>query len=64
MAYTKTPASGLQNIKITPFGNYAVFVKSVYLGTFKDRNIAITRRDEYIEKNNLPKAIDSRKEQI
>jgi len=53
MAYTKTPESGLQNIKITPFGNYAVFVKSVYLGTFKDRNIAIKRRDEYRAKHGM-----------
>ena len=59
MAYTKTPASGLQNIKITPFGNYAVFVASVYLGTFKDRDIAIKRRDEYRAKHNLQKAKDS-----
>ena len=59
MAYTKTPASGLQNIKITPFGNYAVFVASVYLGTFKDRDIAIKRRDEYRAKLNLQKAKDT-----
>jgi len=59
MTFTKNPASGLLNIKITPFGNYAVFVASVYLGTFKDRDIAIKRRDEYRAKNNLPKAKDS-----
>ena len=59
MTYTKTPESGLQNIKITPFGNYAVFVKSVYLGTFKDRNIAIERRDEYRAKHGMSEAIDN-----
>ena len=58
MTFTKTPASGLQNIKITPFGNYAVFVTSVYLGTFKDRDLAIKRRDEYREKHGLTKAND------
>ena len=59
MAYTKTPASGLLNIKITPFGNYAVFVASVYLGTFKDRDKAAKRRDEYRAKLNLQKAKDT-----
>lgn len=59
MAYTKTPSSGLQNIKITPHGCYAVFVVSDYIGTFKDRDIAIKRRDEYRAKHNLQKAKDS-----
>ena len=58
MAHTKTPASGLQNIKITPEGSYCVFVISDYLGTFKDRDLAIKRRDEYRAKHNLPKAKD------
>lgn len=53
MTYTKTPASGLNNIKITPEGSYAVFVSSDYLGTFKDRLKAIKVRDEYRAKNNM-----------
>jgi len=59
MTFTKNPASGLLNIKITPFGNYAVFVASVYLGTFKDRDIAIKRRDEYRAKHGMSEAIDN-----
>ncbi len=59
MAYTKTPASGMQNIKITPEGSCAVQVGYAYLGTFKARDLAITRRDEYRAKHNLPKAKDS-----
>lgn len=53
MTYTKTPASGLKNIKITPEGSYAVFVSSDYLGTFKDKDKAIKVRDEYRAKNNM-----------
>ena len=59
MAYTKTPASGLQNIKITPEGSYCVFVISDYLGTFKDRDLAIKVRDEYRVKHGMKEAIDN-----
>lgn len=58
MSYTKTPASGMQNIKITPEGSYAVFVTSDYLGTFKDREVAKKRRDEYRAKHGMQKARD------
>lgn len=56
MTYTKTPASGLMNIKITPEGSYAVFVSSHYLGTFKSREKAISVRDEYRAKHNMKPA--------
>ncbi len=59
MAYTKTPASGLQNIKITPEGSYAVLVRFDYLGAFRDRNLALKVRDEYRAKHNMQKAKDS-----
>ena len=59
MAYTKTPASGLQNIKITPEGSHAVQVKNAYLGTFKDRDQAINVRDEYRAKHGMKEAIDN-----
>ena len=59
MSYTKTPSSGLLNIKITKEGSASVTVLGAYLGTFKDRDLAIKRRDEHRAKNNLPKPKDS-----
>ncbi len=54
MAYTKTPASGLQNIKITPEGSGCVTVKGNYLGTFKKLDLAIKVRNEYRAKHGMP----------
>ena len=59
MAYTKTPASGLQNIKITPEGSYVVLVREDYLGAFRDRDIAIKARNEYRKKHGMSEAIDN-----
>ena len=59
MAYTKTPASGLQNIKITPEGSGSVTVKVNYLGTFKKLDMAIKVRDEYRKKHGMSEAIDN-----
>jgi len=59
MTYTKTPASGMKNIKITPEGSCAVTVRVDYLGTFKARDLAKKVRDEYRAKHNLKKAEDN-----
>lgn len=59
MSYTKTPASGMQNIKITPEGSHAVLVRYDYLGAFRDREVAKKRRDEYRAKHGMPKARDA-----
>ena len=53
MAYTKTPASGMRNIKITPEGSYSVTVKGKYLGAFRDINLAIAVRDNERAKHNM-----------
>jgi len=58
MAYTKTPASGLQNIKITPEGSFAVLVRYDYLGAFRSRQKAIDIRDDYRAKNGMPALTD------
>jgi hypothetical protein len=58
MAYTKTPASGLQNIKITPEGSYGVTVRYFYLGAFRCRDKAIKVRDDYRLKNGMPQLTD------
>ena len=45
--YTKNPASGVTNIKLSGKGKFRVQVQDKYLGTFPTLEKAIQIRDEY-----------------
>lgn len=51
--YTKNPASGYRNIKLTQQGTFSVTVKDDYIGTFKDINYALKIRDEERKKRRM-----------